>query len=45
MFIFYSMDKSMDKNVSILENGFVYLIILTIGINISWMVAEEVKLM
>jgi hypothetical protein len=41
VFIFYSMDKGL----SILENGFVYLIILTIGINTSWIVAEELKLM
>jgi hypothetical protein len=40
VFIFYSMNKSL----SILENGFVYLIILTIGINISWVVSEELKL-
>jgi hypothetical protein len=41
VFILYSMDKSL----SILENTFIYLIILTIGINISWIVAEEFKLM
>ncbi|WP_373228885.1 hypothetical protein [Cohnella sp.] len=40
VFIFYTMDKSL----SIIENAFVYLIILTIGINISWVVAEELKL-
>lgn len=40
VFIFYTMDRSL----SIMENAFVFLIILTIGINISWVVAEEYKL-
>ncbi|HEY0827605.1 MAG TPA: hypothetical protein VGE40_05890, partial [Bacilli bacterium] len=40
VFIFYSMDKSL----SIIENTFVFLIILTIWINISWVVGEELKL-
>ncbi|PZD95270.1 hypothetical protein DNH61_11990 [Paenibacillus sambharensis] len=39
-FILYSMNKSL----SVAENVFVYLIILAIGLNISWFVAEEFKL-
>ncbi|CAM4473754.1 hypothetical protein [Paenibacillus tarimensis] len=40
VFILYSMNKSL----SVAENVFVYLIILAIGMNISWFVAEEFKL-
>lgn len=39
MFIVYTMYKKL----SLLENTFVYLVVLTIGINISWIVAEELK--
>lgn len=40
IFTFYAMDKSL----SIAENAFVYLVILTIDINISWIIEEELKL-
>jgi len=40
VFVLYSMNKSL----SVLENAFVFLIVLTLGINISWIVAEEFKL-
>ncbi|QGQ93822.1 hypothetical protein EHS13_02320 [Paenibacillus psychroresistens] len=39
-FIFYSMNKSL----SVLENSFIYLTVMVIGINISWVVIEELKL-
>lgn len=40
MFIVYTMYKKL----SVLENAFVYLVVLTIGINIAWIIAEELKL-
>ncbi|HZG84316.1 hypothetical protein [Paenibacillus sp.] len=35
---------SMDKGLSFIENVFLYLVILTIGIHVSWVIAEEFKL-
>ncbi|RIX60090.1 hypothetical protein D3P08_00410 [Paenibacillus nanensis] len=40
VFIIYGMYKKL----SVLENTFVYLVVLTLGINIAWIVAEELKL-
>ncbi|HZG76960.1 MAG TPA: hypothetical protein VEZ72_14000 [Paenibacillus sp.] len=40
VFIFYSMKE----RLSIVENAFVFLVVLTLGINLSWIVAEEWKL-
>ncbi len=39
VFAFYSMKKSL----TLLENTFVFLIMLTFGIHINWVVAEELK--
>lgn len=39
VFVFYSMEE----RLSILENTFVFLVVLTLGINLSWIVAEELK--
>ncbi len=39
VFAFYSMKKSL----TLLENTFVFLIMLTIGIHLNWVVAEELK--
>jgi hypothetical protein len=36
---------SMEKSLSILENAFIFLLVLIIGINVSWIVGEEFKLM
>jgi hypothetical protein len=41
VFVFYAMEK----RLSILENVFVFLVALTLNINSSWIVAEELKLM
>ena len=35
---------AMNKKLSVLENTFVYLVVLTVGINIAWIIAEELKL-
>jgi hypothetical protein len=40
VFLFYSMKKSL----TLIENTFVFLIMLTIGIHFSWVIAEEFKL-
>ena len=40
MFIVYGMNKKL----SVLENTFVYLVVLILGINIAWIVASELKL-
>ncbi len=40
VFIFYCMHE----RLSILENAFAFLVVLTLGINASWIVAEELKL-
>lgn len=40
VFIIYGMYKKL----SVLENTFVYLVVLILGINIAWIVAEELKL-
>lgn len=39
VFMFYSMKKSL----SLLENTFVFLMMLTIGIHLNWVVVEELK--
>lgn len=34
----------MKKELSLIENTFVFLVVLTVGVNISWIIEEELKL-